>query len=112
MRLWDRRRTERLPLNVPVWVYGRTKDEEPFQEETNTWLVNAHGGLITLATRVEPGQELVLANLATGEEQECQVARLGAQHANRIEVGVELKRPAQRFWRTVAPSDHRKRLRR
>ncbi len=34
MRLWDRCRTERVPLNVPVWVYGRTKDEEPFQEQS------------------------------------------------------------------------------
>jgi hypothetical protein len=37
---------------LPVLVYGRRKDEEPFREETKVHLLNLRGGLITLATRV------------------------------------------------------------
>jgi hypothetical protein len=49
---------------LPVLLYGRRKDEEPFREETKVHLLNLRGGLITLATRVEPGQQLILMNVA------------------------------------------------
>jgi hypothetical protein len=54
-----------LQQDLPVLVYGHRKDEEPFQEETNVRLSNFRGGLITLATSVEPGQQLILINLVT-----------------------------------------------
>src|SRR5712664_3168724 len=45
-----------LPQDLPALVYGRRENEEPFQEETNVRVLNLRAGLITLATRVEPGQ--------------------------------------------------------
>ncbi len=63
-----------LPQDLPVLVYGRGKDEEPFREETNAHLLNLRGGLITLATSVEPGQQLILMNVVTEEDQRCRVA--------------------------------------
>ena len=77
-----------LPQDYPVLVYGRGEGEEPFQEETNVRALNLRGGLITLATRVEPGQHLVLINLATEEDQPCRVAFVGEQpaaHVRRVE---------------------------
>jgi ribosomal protein L37AE/L43A len=86
-----------LPQDYPVLVYGRREDEEPFQEETSVRVLNLRGGLITLATRVEPGQHLILINLATEEDQRCRVAFVGEQHLDRNMIGIQFGRFAQEF---------------
>src|SRR6266478_7725829 len=87
-----------LPQDLPVLVYGRRKDEEPFREETNVHLLNLRGGLITLATSVEPGQQLILMNVATEEDQRCRVAFVGEQHFGRSMVGIQFNGLAQELW--------------
>ncbi len=95
----ERRRSERLDLCVPVFVYGHASDEEPFYEETKTRQVNAHGGLITMAMGVKRGQSLLLANGVTQKEQECYVVRLGPKHLNeKTDVAIEFTRPELDFW--------------
>jgi len=96
-----------LPQDYPVLAYGRGEDEEPFQEETNVRVLNLRGGLITLATRVEPGQHLVLINLATEEDQPCRVAFVGEQHLGRNIIGIQFCRVAREFWYIDRPT-HRK----
>ena len=93
-----------LPQDYPVLVYGRGVDEEPFQEETNVRVLNVRGGLITLATRVEPGQHLVLINLATEEDQPCRVAFVGGQHLGRNIIGIQFCRFPQEFWYIDSPT--------
>jgi hypothetical protein len=68
---------------LPVLVYGRGDEEEPFQEETNVRRLNFRGGLIALAAKVAPGQDIILINLATKEDQRCRVAFVGEQHFGR-----------------------------
>ena len=89
-----RRRTERVLAHVPVLVKGNAKDKGPFTEPTRSVVVNAHGALITLFTIAELGQQLILTNVGTQEEQECSVVYLGAEQAGRTEVGIAFKRPA------------------
>ena len=97
----DRRRSERLDLRLPVFVYGHAGDEEPFYEETKTQQVNAYGGLITMVVRVKPGQRLLLANGVTQKEQECHVVHTGPKHLNKkTDVAIEFTQPAADFWRT------------
>ena len=96
-----------LPQDYPVLVYGRGEDEEPFQEETTVRVLNLRGGLITLATRVEPGQHLVLINLATEEDHPCRVAFVGELHLGRNIIGIQFCRFAQEFWYIDRPT-HRK----
>jgi hypothetical protein len=86
------------PQDYPALVYGRGEDEEPFQEETTVRVLNLRGGLITLATRVEPGQHLVLMKLATDEDQGCRVAFVGEQHLGRNIIGIRFCHFAQEFW--------------
>jgi hypothetical protein len=86
------------PQDLPVLVYGRRKDEEPFQEETNVRLLNLRGGLITLTTSVEPGQQLILMNATTDEDQRCRVAFVGGQHLGRSMVGIQFSPHAREFW--------------
>ena len=89
-----------IPQGLPVLVYGRTKDEEPFREETNLHLLSLRGGLITLGTSVQPGQQLILMNVATEEDQRCRVAFVGEQHLGRNMIGIQFNWLAQKFWQT------------
>ncbi len=98
------RRSKRLPLCLPVLVYGRARDRSFFKEEASTLLVNAHGGLIALKGRVGLGEAIFLVNNATQEEQECLVAYVGPGEAGKAKVGIAFKHSAPNFWRIDFPS--------
>ena len=99
----ERRRSLRLPLIVPLVIRGESSDKKPFQEETVTLSVNAHGALVVLATNVALGQTLVLMNPQNWDERDGRVARIGLTASGLIQVGVEFARPAPEFWPVGAP---------
>ncbi len=99
------RRSGRVLLNVPVIVQGEGADSQPFQEETHTLVVNVHGALITLATRVEEGKELAVTNKNTQHVEVCRVTYLGPTHAGKTQVGIEFRRPAPNFWQILFPPE-------
>jgi hypothetical protein len=102
----DLRRSQRVMLRVPIIVMGTTPEGNPFSEETITLVVNAHGALIALTSKVVPGQKLGMVNLSSGEELACRVMREGAVNNGRNEVGIEFTHPAPFFWRvSFPPSD-------
>lgn len=101
---FERRRTERVPLDVPVFVYGRGDRNEPFHEETHSLVVNADGALLILSSKVKFGQELWLTNPATRDERSCRVVRIAKQMWKRAEVAVAFAEPAPAFWTRVEKS--------
>lgn len=103
-----RPRTQRVLARVPVWVYGCGESTGPFQEITVTEEVYANGGVILLAANVQIGQDLILANVATGEEQHCQVIAQDKKGAGHRAVRIEFKRPAPRFWHIFFPRGNEK----
>lgn|GEM_PF-1166645 len=42
----ERRRAERLPLGIPVFIRGLDEREESFVEFTTAWNVSSHGALV------------------------------------------------------------------
>ncbi len=96
--------TSDLPQDLPVLVYGRRKNEEPFQEEANVRVLNLRAGLITLATKVEPGQHLILMNVAAEEDQRCRVAFVGELHLGRNMIGLHFSRLSQKFCHIDDPA--------
>lgn len=100
--LHDQRRAQRLPISMPVLVYGRL-GEEPFFEPTETINVSARGGLIPIAASVAREQELILTNLQTEEDLLCRVARLIRSERGQMLAGLEFIQSAPSFWR-AAPS--------
>jgi hypothetical protein len=96
------RRSKRLPLSIPVRVYGRTLDNQPFRDITETKSVSVHGGLLPLAARVKRGQTLLLVNGFTGEERECRVVYVESKRRNR-KVGVEFTEVRGDFWHVYSP---------
>lgn len=96
----DRRRDDRAPLHVSLFVYGHGANEEPFHEETKSLRVNSYGALLTLATHVIPGQRLLLTNKSTKQERECRVVYIGHRVMERLDVGVAFVHPAPGFWQS------------
>jgi len=93
----EKRRCERVPATMPVFVYGLTHGE-PFSEHTETANVSAQGGLVTLSAKVERSQTLLITNLQTNEDVACRVARFVKTDAGHTLVGLEFLRSSPRFW--------------
>ena len=51
----NRRRSERVMLQIPIVLMTETLDHEQMKEETHTLVVNAHGGLLKLEKEVLAG---------------------------------------------------------
>ena len=97
--------SQRLLLRIPVLVRGLKAGKEAFQEESHTMVVNAHGALILLATEVRTGQELVLKNRTTQDEQACKVVYLGPVDSGKSQVGIEFMQPTPNFWHISFPPE-------
>ena len=97
------RRSKRLVLGVRVHVFGLDAFRECFDEFTRMLSVNAHGGSLALAARVQEGQRILVVNQSTREERECRVAYVGAIENGKWTVGIEFAEPMQNFWKISFP---------
>jgi hypothetical protein len=94
----ERRRSSRLWVYLPVLVYGRTIESDPFHEGTEALRVNAGGGLITLTTPVRCGQRLLLINKVNQKEHECHVVAERSKYLERTAVVIGFQEPVPDFW--------------
>ena len=99
----EKRRSERLKLNVPVIVMTETLEHVKVQEVTHTIVVNAHGGLLKLKMEVLVGQPIVLANLQTNNEKHCRVVRVEQLPGEEFGIAFEFEKPAPEFWSVTSP---------
>lgn len=97
------RRSKRLGLAVPVKVYGQDVFGEPFREFTSMLSVNADGGLLALAARIQKGQSILIQHRNTGEEQEFRVVHVGQLYDGKWRVGIEFVHSSPAFWRIHFP---------
>jgi hypothetical protein len=95
----DRRRSRRLTLSVPVFVYAWANGNNPFTDITNTFSVSFHGGSMALPATVWPCQMILLANTHTNEEKQCRIVHVGPEHDGKRDVGFEFLDPERWFWR-------------
>jgi hypothetical protein len=96
----DQRRAQRLPIFLPVQVYGKL-DGEPFSENTETINVSACGGLVPISASVVRSQKLILTNLQTDQDLTCRVARLIRSERGQMLAGLEFLQSAPGFWRSL-----------
>jgi len=96
----ERRRTCRIRVRVPLFVYGYT-DDHPFHEHACTVEVNAHGGLISMQTAVRPGQKLLVMNKGDESTQQCVVLSIRVRQEHAFDVGFEFPTPLPQFWRNL-----------
>ncbi len=100
-----RRRSQRVLMQVPVRIRGTDSQGNPFEEETETLAVNAHGALILVNARVTSGSKMLIQHKRTQEEQECHVVFLGPVRAGKAEIGLEFSEPCPTFWRVAFPPE-------
>lgn len=99
----ERRRSERVFLQVEVFVQGVSTEGHAFREKTKTLAVNVHGALIHLSVDVRPEDSVTLTHGATGQQQTCRVVYTQAVSGNIRAVGVEFRKPEPRFWQIAFP---------
>lgn len=97
------RRSQRIPLDVPLVIKGRIDGEQDFREETFTLSANAHGVLLSLKASVSVGQKVQLFNRRNWDELEGRVVYVGVPHAGFTRVGIEFLQPAPHFWSLTNP---------
>lgn len=99
----NRRRSERVMLQIPVVVQVKTRDGKDLREETQTVVVNAHGGLLKLKMEVKTGQPILLINEKAKLQQGCHVVRVERSEAGNSAVAFEFDEPSPQFWPIVFP---------
>lgn len=92
-------------LSLPVIVSGEGPEGSPFREETQTVVVNAHGALLTLKTKVAQQQVLRLGTPGNKDEQSCRVTYIGPTTGGRTQIAVEFTDPAPQFWHIAFPPE-------
>lgn len=97
----NRRRSQRVLMKIPVRVSGQNALGTPFEEDTQTLAVSAHGALIAVSIRVSKGQRLALSNIQTKAALECVVAHI--RHDDQLQVGIEFILPNPTFWHVAFP---------
>jgi len=100
-----RRRSMRVLLSVPIQVRGKNAQNQDFNEETRTLVVNAHGALISLSAQVVVNQKVFVSNSATHQTQECRVVYFGNMQAGKAQMGVEFLTPSPAFWQIDFPPE-------
>jgi len=93
--------TKCILANAPVSVYGYGTTNKPFYERAEALSVDA-GGVIVLATAVNPGQILLLTNELNLKEEKCVVREVSADSCG-IRIAFDFLRPAPDFWDSIQP---------
>ena len=93
------RSSERLPMRVPIVIYGFAGKDGAFHEDTETILVNASGALLTLKAKLELGDTVFLIHKGSRQEQEVRVAYVDRYSEREIRVGLSFKQPINDFWK-------------
>ena len=99
----NRRRSERVMLQISVIVQVKTRDGKDVREDTQTVVVNAHGGLLKLKMEVKTGQPILLINERAKVQQGCHVVRVETSEAGNSAVAFEFDEPTPQFWPIVFP---------
>lgn len=94
----NRRRSERVLLQIHVLVETELEVGTLVRLDAFTLVVNAHGGLLEMSLKVPPGQKLVLSNPAIGVQEACKVVRTKPTQDGFYAVAIEFDRPAPQFW--------------
>jgi hypothetical protein len=96
---------ERVSVAIPVFVYGRKQDGDPFQELTRALVVDVRGGLVELESPVVNGLRLLAVNENTNEDVECSVVSAQDSHNGKTEVRIAFDKPSPNFWGIELPSE-------
>jgi len=93
------RRSDRLFVQVPVYVSGRRPWVNSFEEQTSTVMLNRHGASVALNRELLPHEIVYVRNLRNGLEGKFKVVgETQNPFGNGREWGLEALAPRDDFW--------------
>lgn len=101
----NKRRSQRLFIQVKVVIEGKAANRAPINEETHTIVVNAHGALVEMGSQLDQGQHVSLRNVRTADTIECVVKLVTAAGAGKFSTALEFTKPNPKFWRVSFPPE-------
>jgi hypothetical protein len=99
----NRRRSQRVLLQIPVIVETEIEKDQPLRFEAFTLVVNAHGGLLEMGLPLRAGQKLSLVNPASGLRKPAKTVGLRRSDDSRFLVAFEFDDPTPQFWPIAFP---------
>src|SRR6516165_6938613 len=99
----NQRRSERVMLRLAVLVTAEDEERRQIQEQAETQVVNAHGGLLRMKQHLHMGQSFLLSNPRNRKGMSCRVVQTDDEGMEFYKIAFEFERPAPTFWPIVFP---------
>ena len=100
---YERRRSQRIMVQVAVLLGIETPNQErPPTLGFTTW-VNAHGGLLESPVRIRPGQRITLVIPQSRKEARCRVLQVQRASEESFATVFEFDRQSPEFWPIASP---------
>ena len=99
----NRRRSQRVLLEVAVLIRFDLPGGKQGQAQAFTSSVNAHGGLLECAIRIKTGQKITLVNPRTKKEVGSRVVRSDGSPESSFTIAFEFDLPNTQFWSIAFP---------
>jgi hypothetical protein len=100
---YERRRSQRIMVQVAVLLGIETPNQErPPTLGFTTW-VNAHGGLLESPVRIRPGQRITLVIPQSRKEARCRVLQVQRASEESFATAFEFDRQSPEFWPIASP---------
>ena len=90
-------------LRLAVLVTAEDEERRQIQEQAETQVVNAHGGLLRMKQHLHMGQSFLLSNPRNRKEMSCRVVQADDEGMEFYKIAFEFDRPAPNFWPIVFP---------
>ncbi len=102
----NRRRSQRVMLQVAVLLQVTLPDKRSVQVQAFTSAVNAHGGLLESPLKLTADQRILLINPHSGKNVGCRVVKVEGPSSTLYEVAFEFDSRSPQFWPiTFPPAD-------
>ncbi len=85
-------------LHIPVLIHVQLPDGRNLRHDGFTLVVNAHGCVFTMETKLEVGQRIMLMNPKSGVEQSGTVTRVQKSRDGGYAVAFEFDNSAPQLW--------------
>jgi len=111
-RCKERRRTQRVPLTVPLVINGQNENSEKFSIRAKTNAVSQHGAQVETEHPLILGQVVLLINENNARKVEARVVSIQRKRDGKSYIGVEFLSTDINFWNMTFPLPGAKPLRR
>jgi hypothetical protein len=94
----ERDRRQRVMLHIPVFIHVQLPDGRNLRHDGFTLVVNAHGCVFAMETKLEVGQHIGLVNPKSGLEQSGVVTRVQKSRDGGYAVAFEFDNSTPQLW--------------